>query len=284
MWFRGNRKKFAKSEVIRTIARMARLAVLPCFLVVLLVLVSFLLIQGYEKINSSEYFLLKNIVIQGDTDLTRDEIIASCGLHLGQDKTLFLKTDKIQAMCERHPRIRTARVEIDLPDTINLKIQVHKIVFYVANQFGLFEINQFREFVRPVPPDEIEPLPVLVLDNKVMPEDVGYATSGMLKILGLVRGQGISWNEDPLTVEFTRARGFTLVSRFKAHLGYPPLDNKISRVFRILEFASTESLPIEEIYIAQTPKADRATVRFSQQANLLVQEKGKRITASKEGL
>ena len=284
MWLRGNRKKRTLKEMIFMVATIARLALLPVLAIALIALVVYGAFQGYNKLNQSEHFLLKNVVIQGETDLTQDEIIGWCGLHLGQDKTLFLKAEEIQAMCERHPRIRTAKVQIELPDTVSLKIQVHKPVFYVANQFGLFEVSQFKEVIRPVPPEDIESLPVLVLDKKVLSEDVPMAISGMLQILSLLQDKAILCNEQPAIVEFARATGFMLACGFKAHLGYPPLDAKMNCLKKVLKIVFQENLPLEKIYIAQSANANRATVRFSEEGSPVVLEKLHRLSARKEGL
>jgi hypothetical protein len=284
MWLRGNRKKLTPKELIVIAGTIVKLALLPAFAVALIALVVYGAVQGYNKLNQSDHFLLKNVFIQGETDLTQDEIIGWCGLHLGQDKTLFLKAEEIQAMCERHPRIRTAKVQIELPDSVSLKIQVQKPVFYVANQFGLFEVSQFKEVIRPVPPEDIEPLPVLVLDRKVLPEDVPMAISGMLQILSLLQEKAVLCNEQPPVVEFARAAGFTLACGFKAHLGYPPLDAKMNCLKKVMKIVSQENLPLEEVYIAPSMNANRATVRFSERGSPLVLEKLHGLSARKEGL
>jgi len=284
MWLRGNRKKLTPKELIVIAGTIVKLALLPVLAVALIALVVYGAVQGYNKLNQSEHFLLKNVFIQGETNLTQDEIIGWCGLHLGQDKTLFLKAEEIQAMCERHPRIRTAKVQIELPDSVSLKIQVQKPVFYVANQFGLFEVSQFKEVIRPVPPEDIEPLPVLVLDRKVLPEDVPMAISGMLQILSLLQEKAVLCNEQPPVVEFARATGFTLACGFKAHLGYPPLDAKMNCLKKVMKIVSQENLPLEEVYIAPSMNANRATVRFSERGSPLVLEKLHGLSARKEGL
>jgi len=284
MWLRGNRKKLTAKEAIRTIMSTLRLVLLPVFVVALFPLLIFGAIHGYRNIKSSGYFLLKNIVIEGNEGLDREEVIALCGLHPGKDNTVFLKAEEVQAMCERDSRIRMAKVQIEVPDTVYIRVQVRQPVFYLANQFGLYEVSQFGEVIRPVPLEDLKPMSVLVLNQKVSPEDVTLATSGMLQLLKLLRDHPIPGTEEPITVEFTKAKGFVILSGLKVHLGYPPFHAKIERVAQILEVTAKENLVVEEIYVSKSTNPKRAIVRFSQHENPVLRDQLDRLSARKEGL
>lgn len=77
---------------------------------------------------------IAKISVSGKTDYTSEEIIAACGVELGDNMLRVRNRDVNKALCAALPYIQSAKVEYDLPDTLVLKVTQTKEKYLIVGK------------------------------------------------------------------------------------------------------------------------------------------------------
>ena len=77
---------------------------------------------------------IAKINVSGKTDYTTEEIIAACGVELGDNMLRVRSRDVNKALCSKLPYIQNAKVEYKLPDTLVLKVTQTKEKYLIVGK------------------------------------------------------------------------------------------------------------------------------------------------------
>jgi len=128
-------------------------------LVAVLVILSGIFIFCYQFVMTSPFFSLKRLNITGVGRQEQRRISQLCDLRKGQN-LLALKLNKIREILEKDPWIRRARVERQLPDTLNISV-VREEPWAIVIGERLYYMNRWGEVFKEVAPGEPVDLPVV---------------------------------------------------------------------------------------------------------------------------
>jgi len=267
--WRRNRRRWTWGERIRHagdgLQRLLRWAVVP----VLGIVTGFLgVVGGHEawvRVRESPRFLLREVRLSGQGDLSRDEVLAACGLEPGRTRVLGLDEREIGLRCQGDPRIRWARVERRLPDIVTLAVQREAPMLAVATRWGIAWMNREGELYAPWDPLEGPgEVPLLVPASalpEAWPQEVLSQVATMAGLYRRIDDAGDLWK-----VEWDPALGArALVGHrgFRAHLGFGPYRRKMQRLETALHVARSIGLPVEEIRVDGVVRPNRVVLRPS---------------------
>ena len=77
---------------------------------------------------------ISKITVTGETDYTNEQIIASCGVELGDNMLRVRSRDVNKELCGRLPYIQSAKVEYKLPDTLVIKVTQTKEKYLIVGK------------------------------------------------------------------------------------------------------------------------------------------------------
>lgn len=153
---RGNRRPWTLGEVARGAGRKV-LAFWdrvwrPVGFASLAVCIAIGALEGWRKLKESEHLVLRSLAVEGNRTLSDEDVTEVCGIAPGRTNLLFTNRESIRSACESDFRIRSAEVEIDLPDRATIRIEEQRTAFFLAVNTGLWEVNPYGEPFAPAEP------------------------------------------------------------------------------------------------------------------------------------
>ena len=112
---------------------------------IFIIFISFILLGGYILL-SSDVFNSKNIIVNGNKYLEKDEIIDISGVRLDKN-ILMYNIEEIEDKIEENKYIESANINITLPDTINISIMEKDICGVLRNEKNYAYIDNNGEFI-----------------------------------------------------------------------------------------------------------------------------------------
>ncbi|MBP7125606.1 FtsQ-type POTRA domain-containing protein [Myxococcota bacterium] len=267
--WRSNRRRRTWGGRIRNagsgLGRFLRWAVVP----VLGILTGFgAVVGGHEawtRVRESPRFLLREVRIAGEGELSREEVLAACGIVPGKTRVLGLDVQEVARRCLGDLRIRWARVETRLPDAVTVTLQRETPVLAVATSWGIQWMNRQGEMFAPW--DALEgpgEVPLLVPVSGSAPSWSREELSQAVTLAGLYRR--IDETGDLWKVEWDPALGARAMvghRGFRAYLGFGPYGRKMERLGKALSVARSIGLPVGEIRVDGVVRPNRVVIRPS---------------------
>jgi cell division protein FtsQ len=145
------------------------------FLVVALMVVlggSFVFIYNY--LHNSPYLRLKEIVVEGVDDSTKNEMINLAGLEKGMS-IVAINLDEVRYEIEAHPWIRSVKMKRQLPNKLIIQAEKQEPIAVIAAE-NIYYLNKYGEIFKQVEDSEFIDLPVVTgIIGKEMPseKDIG---------------------------------------------------------------------------------------------------------------
>ena len=122
--------------------------------------------KGYQYFSNSAHFTLRNVEVEGLVEVSREEIMAFAGVSEGS-RALEIDVSQVRADVQRHPRVRHADVDVDLPSTIRIKVDERRAAavvvlgkLYLADERGVV-------FKAVDPEDELIGLPFIIIVSAI---------------------------------------------------------------------------------------------------------------------
>jgi len=200
---RGKRERsaFAPSGVIQRIGSVL-LKMFLFFAVIAVVSLSFLSL--YHYLLSSPYMKLEQVDMKGVDGKMKAELMAMCGLNAEQG-LLSLNLYKLKTRMEKHPWIRTVKLERHFPHTLMVEVE-KQIPAAVALTDGFYYVNRWGEiFKRVSTVDDID-FPIITGLSENSPsvrEELGKAAH----ILNVLASEDDLWSLESLSEIHLRKDG-----------------------------------------------------------------------------
>lgn len=145
-----NRRKQSRQEALKaglkTSARWARHAVTALLVVSVVVGVPLGVLYGWEHIASIGYFRVASVEVSGNSQVTREEVVAllGCGEGAGASSVFALVPREAEGRLVGHPWVRRAQVERVLPDRVRVVLEEREVgglvmldQLYIADREGV---------------------------------------------------------------------------------------------------------------------------------------------------
>ncbi len=125
-----------------------------------LMLLPVVCLQTYRYFLASDHFSVQSVTLEGLELLEEDEVLQFAGIAEGQ-RLLDLNENTLRLNLERHPRVRKASVQVDLPNRVTIHIEERGAAAVVVLR-NLFLADAQGELFKPVEKgDDIEGLPLM---------------------------------------------------------------------------------------------------------------------------
>ena len=121
-------------------------------------------IDIYDRAISSDYFLINNIDISGNNNVTDEEILAASGVALGQNN-ISVAIEEVEAALEQNPWLERVSVKRVLPDTLEIVVQERVPKFWILENGVMCYADQYGQPIVPVGNVAVQSLPVLKIEK-----------------------------------------------------------------------------------------------------------------------
>jgi hypothetical protein len=271
---RGNRRPWTLGEVARGAGRKV-LAFWdrvwrPVGFASLAVCIAIGALEGWRKLKESEHLVLRSLAVEGNRTLSDEDVTEVCGIAPGRTNLLFTNRESIRSACESDFRIRSAEVEIDLPDRATIRIEEQRTAFFLAVNTGLWEVNPYGEPFAPAEPLRWFDAPLVVGDDlAVEAGDPRFVVPPLKDVLALVRtveASGSPWAGQSLELAYDPDLGLTVSSDgrgLKGHFGRGPFPRKLERLIAALDIAARKSLLAEEAFVDNAANPNKVTLKLA---------------------
>jgi cell division protein FtsQ len=264
---RRSRSGGSRLNELLELIRSARPFVLVSLLLMAMPIVG---VQTWRYFRSSDHFTLKNVEVQGNVRVVPKEILAFAGVGVGQ-RILDLDENQLAREIERHPRIRSARVRVDLPDRITVFVEergASAVVvlgrLYLADERGVV-------FKRAEDTDEIAGLPFITGMNKEEllgdePHGSGQAlVSEGIQLATAYAAHAVSREKELGELHHDALFGWTIVTAddaMEVRLGSGSLDEKLDRLHHIVRDLASRGARADVVRLDAARDPGRVAVRM----------------------
>lgn len=224
------------------------------------------LVERYAQ--NAPYFEVSQIELDGEERVERDALLRTAGIALGDN--VFSRTpEQVADRLERHPWIAEATVERRLPGFFRIQVREHRAVavLTLAGKGYLVgdDATLFKELTAGDPVD----LPVITgLDSQRFLSEVAHRSEVLMNVVTLMhdfRSAGL-WRREPIAEIHVEPSDDLSVylndDAMYVRLGEAPWRPKLSRLRRILDRLESEESRPEYVFLDNTTRPDRVTVRL----------------------
>ncbi len=183
--------------------------------IVVIISLSFLFL--YQYLFRSRHLKLEQVKVEGVKGKIRNELIKMCDLN-SDLSMLALKLHELKAKMEKHPWVRTIKLERRFPHTLVIHVEKEKALALIVME-GLYYVNQWGEIFKRVHksdntdfpiitglskgPDPRVPLMRAIRVLKALKSEKGLKSMGELSEIHLKDGNGMSLYFSRLKAEIT---------------------------------------------------------------------------------
>lgn len=121
-------------------------------------------IDIYDRVISSDYFMINSIDISGNNNVTDEEILASAGVAVGQNN-ISVAIEDVEAALEKNPWMERVSVKRVLPDILEIVVQERVPKFWTLENGVMCYADQFGQTIVPVGNVPTQSLPVLEIET-----------------------------------------------------------------------------------------------------------------------
>ena len=104
------------------------------FFLILFVYCAFLFIE-------SDFFIVKNIQIEGNYNLVKDDIVKKLD-NIKGDSLFYINASRLEGIIEDDIRVESAKISRKFPDTIKIKIEERKPIAIVYSNGNYFYVDE----------------------------------------------------------------------------------------------------------------------------------------------
>ncbi|MBM4386412.1 MAG: FtsQ-type POTRA domain-containing protein [Deltaproteobacteria bacterium] len=270
MIFRRNRKRMTAAGMTRATGSIARNLFLRNYklklLIALSVAAAYLFREAYIYLRDSEHFMLKEIEIIGNVNLSKEEIMDMCGID-GKTNLLFASSAEMEVSCAANPFIRTAVVEEILPGTLILKIEENVPSGLLMSEEGFHLLNARGEAYKTAGYEDFALLPVFKGFAGIEPPDRRQAEIiKAMDIYALYKRTGIGGFMEFEGIEYGEITGFSLIRTgdgIFARLGHEGFSENIVRLEAVLKEISHLGAGYEYVLLNNQKRRGFVTVKLN---------------------
>lgn len=206
-------------------------------LILTVVGVNFMAINVYAMLCQSDFFRITNIKIQGNRQVTRNQIIELSGIDF-QTNLMAIKSAEVESALATHPWIERGRLTRDWPNRLIIAIKENTPVALLSKPTGLYYLNDKGiAFARVSGGGDLD-YPVLT----GLPADHDQATTARVQeaLLFFKRSEGNSFlpKQNISEIHFDKDKGailYLIDKTFPIYLGKEKIETKHSRLALVLK-------------------------------------------------
>lgn len=161
---RKNKVTVSKKKHKLPIWRIVKItAIVSIFAIISVYAVNFS-IDIYNKVISSDYFMINRIDISGNNNVTDEEILTAAGVAVGQNN-ISVSIENVETALEKNPWLEHVSVKRELPDILEISVQERVPKFWMLQGGVMFYADQYGRPIVPVGSTPKQSLPVLEIES-----------------------------------------------------------------------------------------------------------------------
>lgn len=121
-------------------------------------------IDIYNRVISSDYFLINRIDISGNNNVTEEEILITSGVAIGQNN-ISISIEEVEAALAKNPWLERVSVKRVLPDILEIIVQERIPKFWILEGGVICYADQYGQPIVPVGNVAAQSLPVLEIEK-----------------------------------------------------------------------------------------------------------------------
>ena len=121
-------------------------------------------IDIYNRVISSDYFLINRIDISGNNNVTEEEILITSGVAIGQNN-ISISIEEVEAALAKNPWLERVSVKRVLPDILEIIVQERIPKFWILEGGIICYADQHGQPIVPVGNVAVQSLPVLEIEK-----------------------------------------------------------------------------------------------------------------------
>jgi len=230
--FKKQRKKYDIRSFLKKTVRVTAAVVV----VSLIALVSF---ELYEFIGKTTFLRLERIDVAGNNKLTRDEILSTASVNLGDD-LLGLRLSRMGEQLAKNPWVASVRVRRNFPHSLAIDVQERQPVGVVSMGY-LYYLDNRGDIFKPLQEGDSLDFPVItgLAEDDLIRDPAGAKETlqGILALLQELRKArtGVSL-ADISELHYDKGFGYTLFTMEKGlpiRLGTEGFSEKLDRLAKV---------------------------------------------------
>lgn len=278
--------------IVATALRLAR----PAAVVAAVAALGFGTHTAWDRLHQSPQFRLADLTVEGNLDLTVEEIAAACGLVEGRTNVVLTTARSVREACETDARIRQAVVSVEPPARIRVKVMERRAELYAVLPDGLWAISPQGEIFAPVEASALRPLPILTGAADLLRDDpepvkpparapaeekrayraVVEAQRDRAEKRAILLREALSlarittrdpvpgWRGQSLELSWDPVMGLTvapLAGGLEARYGHAPFGMKHRRLKQALAFLEKPTVQLTHVFLDNEVRPNEVTVR-----------------------
>ena len=121
-------------------------------------------IDIYNRVISSDYFLINRIDISGHNNVTEEEILTASGVAVGQNN-ISISIEEVESALAKNPWLERVSVKRELPDILEIVVQERIPKFWILEGGVVYYADQQGQPIVPVGNVAVQSLPVLEIEK-----------------------------------------------------------------------------------------------------------------------
>lgn len=220
-----------------------------------------------RHVRTAPAFEVTEIALEGHVRLTREEILETAGLAIGNN-VFDMGPEDAQEALSQHPWIAEATVRRRLPGSYTIEVRERRAVALLALG-DVFLVSEDGAVFKQVEDGDPIDLPVITgVERERFQRDRGFRTSILLEAVALLhdyRSAGLREREPIGELHVERDDGLSLyigADPTYVRLGRGPFRSKLQRLRTVLEELGERGARAEYVYLDNERRPDRVTVRI----------------------
>ncbi|RQD65529.1 MAG: FtsQ-type POTRA domain-containing protein [Desulfonatronovibrio sp. MSAO_Bac4] len=157
-----------------------------------ILIISIAILYGYNKAMNSDFFILKDIEISGNSQLTYSVITKLMGVNSGEN-VLQLRMSELHSKLNSNPWIESVSLKRQFPDKLIVNINERQAYFWIQDENRLSYADERGRVITDIAPGRYVSLPVLFIEGESRSADL-QALVGLIENRSFPFSlQDISW-------------------------------------------------------------------------------------------
>jgi len=191
-----NRRGGAASYAFGVIRRIGSGLLRVFLFLAVMTAVSFSLLSLYQYLLTSPYVKLEQVDVRGVDGKIRNELIDMCGLNSDQS-LLGLKLNKLKGRMEKHPWIRSVKLERRFPHTLIVEAE-KQVPAALALKDRFYYVNRWGEIFKKVSESDDNDFPIITglsKDESTARDQLGK----VIHVIGVLESEDDLWSSKELS-------------------------------------------------------------------------------------
>ena len=211
----------------------------------------------YQHLVDEDYFLPRQIDVKGNVRVDDQAILDASGLQIEKANLFETNVHTVEASIETLSWVKTAKVKVDLPDTVHIEIEEHQPLGLV-NDGQLNIVDAEGNYIKTWATDDPIMAPIVSID-KPLDESADHVVQAF-ELAEIVAKYG--YPDKIQEIHYDDATGYSLFTHSsEIRLGYDRFDERVERLITVNQILENKKIVAAYILLDADNSLDRIVVK-----------------------